>query len=142
MPRGIPKFVVDMLQTVPLLSGCNKKELRQIASLGSPVTVADGKVLTEQGTPGREFFLVLEGKARCLVDGSIVAHFGPGDFFGEMALLEHGPRHATVIAEGPMELVVFDGREFNTLLDTSPTIVRKLLNALVEREAANASIHS
>ena len=113
-----------------------------MAKLGVPLPVADGAVLTEQGEPGREFFLVLEGKSRCEVDGSVVAEFGPGDFFGEMALLDHGPRHATVVAEGPGEVLVLDGREFNTLLDASPTITRKLLTALAQRERANASIHA
>ncbi len=142
MRRGIPKAVIEMLHAVPLLSACNKRELREVAKLGVPLPVADGAVLTEQGQPGREFFLVLDGKARCEVDGSVVAEFGPGDFFGEMALLDHGPRHATVVADGPGEVLVLDGREFNSLLDASPTIARKLLTALAERERANASIHT
>jgi CRP/FNR family transcriptional regulator, cyclic AMP receptor protein len=142
MPRGIPKAVIEMLQAVPLFSDCTKKELREIAGLGSPVSVPDGKVLTTQGAPGYEFFLVLKGKARCEIDGAVVAHFGPGDYFGEMALLEHGPRHATVTAEGPVEVVVLAATEFNGLLDTSPSITRKLLTTLARREGANAQIHS
>ena len=71
-----------------------------------------------------------------------MANFVPGDFFGEMALLDHGPRHATVIAEGTTELIVLDGAEFNTLLDASPSITKKLLFALAERTRANASVHS
>ena len=142
MARGIPKAVVEMLHAVPLLSACNQKELRQIAKLGTHLRVADGLVLTEQGKPGHEFFLLVSGGARCLVNGSSVANFAPGDFFGEMALLDHGPRHATVIAEGPTELIVLDGREFNTLLDASPSITKKLLFALAERERANATARS
>jgi CRP/FNR family cyclic AMP-dependent transcriptional regulator len=142
MARGIPKAVIEMLHAVPLFSACNKKELREVAQLGVPLPVADGAVMTEQGRPGREFFLVLEGKFRCLIDGSVVARFGPGDFFGEMALLEHGPRHATVIADGAGEVLVLDGREFASLLNTSPSIARKLLVALAERERANATVHS
>jgi CRP-like cAMP-binding protein len=142
MGRGVPKAVVDLLRTVPLLSGCNTKELRQIAGLGAPVALVDGMVLTEQGQPGREFFLLMDGKARCLVDGSVVAEFGPGDFFGEMALLDRGPRHATVIAEGPGEVQVLDGREFTALLDASPGIAKKLLVTLAERERVNATFRS
>jgi CRP/FNR family transcriptional regulator, cyclic AMP receptor protein len=142
MARGVPKAVIDMLQTVPLFSACNKKELREVAKLGVPLTVADGTVLTEQGKPGREFFLILEGKARCTIDGVEVAEFHAGDFFGEMALLDHGPRHATVIADGPAEVLVLDGREFNELLDASPSIARKILVSLAERERLNASVHS
>ena len=133
MARGIPKSVLDMLRKVPLFSGCNQKELREIANIGTELSVRDGSTLTEQGQPGREFFLLVDGKARCLIDGAEVARFGPGDFFGEMALLEHGPRHATVVTDGPAELLVLDSREFSRLLDTSPSIARKLLAELAQR---------
>jgi CRP/FNR family transcriptional regulator, cyclic AMP receptor protein len=142
MARGAPKEVMEMLHAVPLLAGCNKKELRQIANLGTRVSVADGTVLTEQGRPGREFFLLMGGEARCLVNGALVANFSAGDFFGEMALLDRGPRHATVTAEGQADLLVLDGAEFNRLLDTSPSIAKKLLFALAERERANATVRS
>lgn len=142
MPRGVPKAVIEMLGAVPLLSACSTRELREVANLGTQLPVDDGRVLTEQGKPGREFFLLTSGKARCLVDGVEVAHFGPGDFFGEMALLERGPRQATVVADGPAEVLVLDGREFDRLLDTAPSIARKLLKAVAERERANATVHS
>jgi CRP/FNR family transcriptional regulator, cyclic AMP receptor protein len=142
MARGVPNAVVEMLRNVPLLSTCNKKELRQIANLGTHVSVGDGTVLTEQGQPGREFFLLVRGAARCFVDGALVADFSSGDFFGEMALLDHGPRHATVVAERASELIVLNGAEFGTLLDASPSITKKLLFALAERTRANATVHS
>ncbi len=142
MARGIPKVILEKLHAVPLFSGCNAKELRQIANLGARLTVRDGTVLTRQGKPGREFFLLLDGGARCLVDGNLVATFGPGDFFGEMALLDHGPRHATVIAEGPIEVLVLYGNEFTNLMGASPSIARKLLTALAERARANTSPNS
>jgi CRP-like cAMP-binding protein len=142
MSKGVPKAVVDMLKAVPLFSECSVKEIREIANVGTPVRVNDGKVLTEQGRPGLEFFLLIEGKARCLVDGAEVAQFGPGDFFGEMALLDHGPRHATVVADGQAELLVLNGAEFRVLLDASPSIAQKLLTALAQRERANATIRS
>jgi len=142
MARGVPDVVIEMLHNVPLLSTCNKRELRQIANLGTHVSVVDGAVLTEQGQPGREFFLLLRGAARCLVDGALVASFSAGDFFGEMALLDHGPRHATVIADGTAELIVLNSSEFDTLLDASPSITKKLLFALAERTRANATVHS
>ncbi len=132
MARGIPKIILEKLHAVPLFSGCNAKELRQIANLGARLSVRDGTVLTRQGKAGREFFLLLDGHARCLVDGNLVAEFGPGDFFGEMALLDHGPRHATVMAAGPIEVLVLYGHEFTNLMDASPSIARKLLTALSE----------
>ena len=97
---------------------------------------------TSSSKPGREFVLLLDGAARCYVDGNLVANFGPGDFFGEMALLDHGPRHATVIADGPGEVLVLYGNEFDSLLDASPSIAKKLLVALAQRARANASPRS
>jgi CRP/FNR family transcriptional regulator, cyclic AMP receptor protein len=142
MARGAPKELVAMLHAVPLLAGCDKKELRQIANLGTRISVADGAVLTEQGQPGREFFLLMSGGARCLINGSLVTSFAPGDFFGEMALLDGGPRHATVISEGETNLIVLDGTEFSSLLDAAPSITKKLLFALAARERANATVRS
>lgn len=142
MRGGVPNAIVEMLRQVPLLSECSKRELREIAGLGARISIDKGRVLTTQGKPGWEFFMVVDGKAKCEIDGKTVAHFGPGDFFGEMAMLDHGPRHATVTAEGPMDVLVLDGREFRTLLDASPTITRKLLNTLAKRERENATIRS
>ena len=138
--KRIPKDVLDMLAAVPLFSGCSRRELRQIATLGTEVPAPAGKTLTVQGEPGLEFCLLLSGKATCLVDGKLVATFGPGDYFGEMALLERGPRQATVIADGPVDLLVLNAGEFSELLDTSPSIVKKLLRSFAARERAIASL--
>jgi len=140
MPGGVPKKVVEMLGQVPLFSACTKSELRTIAGFGTRVPIPDGKMIIEQGKRGFEFFLIVSGKARCLVDDVQVATFGPGDFFGEMALLDRGPRHATVIAQGPVEVLVLDSREFDSLLEASPSIAKKLLVAFATRERQNASI--
>ncbi len=137
MLRRVPKSVIDMLRAVPLFSECTTKELQEIANIGAEVPVSDGGKLTEEGATGREFFLMVDGKARCLIGGNQVAEFGPGDFFGEMALLEHGPRHATVVSEGPSRVLVLDAREFSTLLEKSPSISRKMLSVLAERERAD-----
>ncbi|HTV11636.1 MAG TPA: cyclic nucleotide-binding domain-containing protein [Acidimicrobiales bacterium] len=142
MVRAMPKEILDMLHQVPLLSACNRAELRQVANLGAHVTAADKKLLTEQGKVGREFFLLLEGRANCYIDGTHVASFGPGDFFGEMALLRRGPRRANVVAEGPVKLLVLDGREFDRLMDASPTVARKVLVAIAAREEANANLYA
>jgi CRP-like cAMP-binding protein len=123
-----------MLSAVPLFSTCAKSELRAIANLGARLTVADGAVLTTQGHSGREFFLLTEGDARCLVDGEEIAKLGPGDFFGEMALLDKRPRNATVIADGDAEVLVLNASEFRGLLDSSPSISEKLHAAATDRE--------
>jgi CRP/FNR family cyclic AMP-dependent transcriptional regulator len=129
-----------MLHEVPLFSSVSRAELRSIANLGTRATVKKDKNLTEQGRPGREFFLVVSGTARCLINGIEVARFGPGDFFGEMALLDGQPRTATVVATSPMDVLVLDRREFSTLLDESPTISRKLLQAMATRQRPVAGV--
>jgi CRP-like cAMP-binding protein len=139
MRSRIPKEQLEMLKAVPLFSTCSQGELRSIASLGTPVDVAEGTYLTERGQPGREFFLVLDGKASCMVGRKEVARFSAEDYFGELALLHGGVRTADVIAETPMELLVFDAREFRSLLMTTPNIGVKMLAHLAERlEEANA----
>ena len=133
MARGVPQRVMEMLGSVPVLSACTKDELRAIAGLGTEVGVEAGHTLTTQGATGKEFFLVLKGTARCLVDDREVARFGPGDFFGELALLSQVPRSATVVAETEMRLLVLDSREFSALLEDNPRVALKMLRRLADR---------
>jgi CRP-like cAMP-binding protein len=133
MARRIPKKELDFLAEVPLFSTCSQRELREIAKLGTPIEVDEGRVLTKQGAPGREFFLVLDGKADCAVRGRRVAVFGPGDYFGELALIEGGTRTATVTATSPMELLVLSTTEFASLIRSSSSIAIKMLTALARR---------
>jgi CRP/FNR family cyclic AMP-dependent transcriptional regulator len=136
----VPKAVLEGLAAVPLFSTCNKSELGRVARLGTELAIADGTVVCEQGQPGFEFCLITRGRVRCLIDGKEVATLDAGDFFGEMALIDHGPRVATVIADGPVKLNVFDAREFSTLLETAPTISKKVLQSFAARIRANASV--
>jgi CRP-like cAMP-binding protein len=140
MARGVPKQVLEMLAEVPLFSACSRQELREIAGLGTSAQVEAGATLTKQGAVGREFFLVTKGSARCLRDGKFIARFGPGDFFGEMALLDRAPRTATIVADEPMELLVLDSREFEAMLEDAPSIARKLLKALAVRQRAVSAL--
>ena len=139
--RGrIPKQQIEFLKAVPIFSSCSQKELRAIAQLGSMVGAEEGAVLTAKGKIGREFFLVLEGVATCRVGRREVRRFGPGEFFGEMALLYGGVRTADVVAMSEMRLLVLDSREFRTMLRTTPDIDIKMLANLAERlsDADNA----
>ena len=133
MRSRIPKKQVDLLKAVPLFSSCSQGEVRSIAALGTPVAVDEGTYLTQRGHPGREFFLVLDGEASCRVGRKEVARFASGDYFGELALLHGGVRTADVVAATPMVLLVFDAREFRSLLMTTPTISVKMLAHVAER---------
>ena len=135
MRSRIPKEQLDLLAAVPLFAACSHNELRAIAQLGTPVTAEEGAYLTERGKPGREFFLVLDGKASCRVGRREIGTFGTGDYFGELALLHGGVRTADVIALTPMDLLVLDSREFRSMLTTTPSIGVKMLAHVAERLA-------
>lgn len=129
----IPKQQIDLLREVPLFSLCSRNELRDIAQLGTETEVEAGTALTTRGHRGNEFFLVLEGVASCRVGRREVRRFGPGDFFGEMALLYGGVRSADVVATSDMRLLVLDSREFRSMLSTTPVIGIKMLANLAKR---------
>jgi CRP-like cAMP-binding protein len=136
MRSRIPKQQIALLGAVPLFGSCSGGELRAIAQLGTPIGVEAGTVLTEQGKPGREFFLVLDGKASCRVRKKEVKRFAAGGYFGELALLHGGIRTADIVALTDMDLLVFDAREFRSLLMTTPGIGIKMLASLAERLTA------
>ena len=135
MRNRIPKKQIEFLRAVPLFSACTRSELRSIAQLGTPVGGEEGAYLTRQGAVGREFFLVLDGVASCRVRKKEVRRFRTGSYFGELALLHGGIRTADVVAVSPMDLLVFDAREFRSMLMTTPNIGVKMLAYLAERLA-------
>jgi CRP-like cAMP-binding protein len=134
---------IEHLANVPLFSECNNRDLRLIARSTEEIQVPAGKELVTQGETGREFFVIVEGSAIVVRDGEQITTLGPGDFFGELALLDRGPRSATVIAETPMQLLVLAQREFSGLLDEVPSLAHKLLKGMAKRvrEADAAGLH-
>jgi CRP/FNR family transcriptional regulator, cyclic AMP receptor protein len=131
---------VRLLAGAPLLSVCSRGELGRVASLVDQVEVPAGRVLAREGDPGWEFFIIAEGKARATKRGRKVASLGPGAFFGEMSLLDQGPRSATVTAETDMQLLVLSSRSFSTLIEDYPSVSRKLLRGLAERLRSAQSV--
>jgi CRP/FNR family cyclic AMP-dependent transcriptional regulator len=121
------------LSSIWLFSTCTPKELRVVRRHLDEVTAPAGSVLTEEGAIGREFFFILEGRASVRRRGRKVALLGPGDYFGELALLDRKPRSATVVADTDMALLNMTQREFWTLLEDVPPLARKLLSAMAER---------
>lgn len=127
------KSKVDVLKNVSLFSACSDKELGQIGSLVDETDAKSGTILTKEGSPGREFFAIIEGHAKVSRRDDELATLGPGSFFGEMSLLDQGPRTATVTATSDMRLYVLDARSFATLLDQHPVVARKILRGLAGR---------
>ena len=125
---------MELLRGVSLFSACSKRELSRIASLADQIDVPKGKVLTREGEPGSEFFVVIEGQATVIVGKrGRIAPLGPGASFGEMSLLDQGPRTATVEAQTDMQLLVLDARSFSSLLADVPSVARKVLAAMAGR---------
>ncbi len=124
---------IDLISSVPLFSECSKKELRAIASAAKEVTHKQGDVLAREGDKGIGFFVIAEGTARVNVGKSSRARLGPGDFFGEISLLDEGPRSATVTAETPMTLYGLTAWSFRQLVAQNPSIAQKLLRVMADR---------
>jgi CRP-like cAMP-binding protein len=124
---------LELLGNVRLFSTCNKRELARIASLVDEVEAPKGKVLVRQGDTGQECFVISEGKAKATIRGRGSAVLGPGSFFGEMSLLDRGPRSATVTAETDMRLLVLGSREFSSLINEVPVVAVRIMRGLAER---------
>jgi CRP/FNR family transcriptional regulator, cyclic AMP receptor protein len=124
---------LDRLAGVQLFADLDRHELEAIANLGTDIEVEAERELAHEGEPAHEGFLVIEGTASCRRGGVEIATFGPGDFFGEMALLVHGPRTATIVATSPLTVRVFHQSEFENLLETSPKVAVKILRATALR---------
>jgi CRP/FNR family transcriptional regulator, cyclic AMP receptor protein len=124
---------IDHLAGVPLFSACSRKDLQLVAKRAEDVKVEAGKQLVTEGDTGTEFFVIIDGNATVARHGQKVAELGPGQFFGDLALLDRAPRNATITADTPMELVVLGQREFAGLIDDVPEFAHKLLAGLARR---------
>jgi putative iron-dependent peroxidase len=123
----------ELLRKVPLFSRLRRPEIERLIERATEIEVADGQILTRQGETGHEFFVVLTGKVIVARDDQDMARLGPGDFLGEIALIDGRPRTASATADGPTRLLVLDHRQFDALLDEFPSITRQVVQALVER---------
>lgn len=124
---------LNHLGSVSLFAACSKKELQAVARASDEVDLPAGRTLCEQGSIGREAFVIVEGTAEVRRNKRKVATFGPGDCVGELALLDHGPRTATVTAATDLKVLVIGAREFAAIIDEVPPIAHKLLKSLAAR---------
>jgi CRP/FNR family cyclic AMP-dependent transcriptional regulator len=124
---------IDLLRTVPLLTGLGKREFERISTLADVVDLPADRILTTQGQRGWEMFILVSGRARVERDGHAINEVGPGEVIGEIALLDGGPRTATVTLSEPSRLLVLARREFQSLLDEFPDIRLHVLEAVARR---------
>jgi len=131
MPRN--DAFLGHLSEVPLFSALSRKELALVARRAEDVQVDAGRVLVSEGATGAEFFVILNGTAKVSRRGRKVATLGPGEIFGELALLDPGPRDATVVAQSPLTLGVLGARVFRAILRDVPSMSERLLRGMAQR---------
>ena len=133
----LPRGTVALLQAVPLFSGLSKRDVRRVVGLARQVAFAPGRTIVERGVRGDCFYLVVDGTARVyrsvVPTGRAIARLGPGDFFGEMALLDGGPRTATVVAETRVSAIKIPRPSFRQLLQKEPTVALRMLEEMAQR---------
>lgn len=136
------KLDTGWLSTVALFDGFSNAQLGQVAELGDRVEVEAGSLIADQGEVGQECWVVVEGTAKVIMNGEYVTTVGAGSMIGEMALLEHRPRSAAVVAETDMVLVSFDIKGFHKILDANPVAKDRISSLLTSRLSENMSRRS
>jgi CRP-like cAMP-binding protein len=131
---------VELIKRVPLFAECSRKELNEVAGIADEIDLREGKELTTQGRPGREFFVLVEGTADVKKGSRRVNQLGAGDFFGEISLVRQVPRTATVVATSPVRALVITDRSFRSMLEHQPGIQGKVMSALAARLGPDADL--
>ena len=124
---------LQALKNVPLFGGLSKRDLSAVARIADELDFPAGKELIRENESGRQFFILLEGEAVVRRRGRKVNMLGPGDFFGEIALLSERPTTATVVTTEPALVAIITRASFDRLMRTSPQVQLKVLKALAER---------
>ena len=123
----------DTLAAVPLFAGCSRDEIQRVARYTLEAQHPAGAEVVGEGTDGNEFYVVVEGHVEVLQGGDVVNTLGPGQFFGEVALLGHATRNATIRAATPVRLLMLPARSFRSLIGRYPAIFDQVVDALEQR---------
>jgi len=123
----------DFLSRVPIFANCTPDEISAISAVAQESGFQPGQIIVTQGTPGQAFYLILDGQVEIFRDGQSLGTFGPGDFFGEMSLLDQAPRSATIKALEATNCLMLSSWDFKALLESHPSIAVKLLEVLSRR---------
>jgi len=124
---------LELLERVPLFAGVGRNELEEIGRIADEVDVPAGTALTHEGRHEGYFFVIVSGTVQIERGGRTINTIGPGDFLGEIALLDGGPRTATATTESPCRLLSMTHKRFHQLLDSSPPVRTAILEAVGER---------
>lgn len=124
---------LKLLKTVPLFASCDAREVERLGMLIEEVELPAGRVLFNQGDSAQELFIVVSGQVRVERNGQVLAVRGPGEFFGEIALVAEGPRTATATCVTDCRLLVLVHRDFHTVMDEFPGLKMRVLETLAKR---------
>ena len=124
---------LELLRRVPLLAGLGSRELEEVGRLADEIDLPAGRELTQEGKSGNEFFLIVDGSVRVERGGHVIREMGPGEFLGEISLIDDGPRTATATTASPVRLFVIAHRQFHSLLDRFPGIQTQILKTMASR---------
>jgi CRP-like cAMP-binding protein len=143
-PRSSGKEGARLLADVPLFAGLSERHLRKLGALAQEVRFPAQSLIVQAGQPGRGFFVLLDGAAKVTKDasgaGRALARLRPGDFFGEFALLDGGPRTATVVAESPVVALRLSRTAFRQMLSKEPQVAVRMLEGIAARARTGARI--
>ena len=125
--------VIEMLQSTPLWSGLSSQDLKLIVKLSKERGFEIGQTIVSKGEGGIGFYLILAGAVEVRSDGNVLSRLGPGQFFGEMSVLDNQPRSADVVAVEPSRVLILSAWSFKTLISDNPKIALKMLQEFVRR---------
>jgi CRP-like cAMP-binding protein len=124
---------LELIKKVPLFVNCDKRSIEEIGRLAEEVDVPAGKVLMREGDSADAFYMIVNGSVRIERTGSVARELGPGQWLGEIALVDHGPRTATATTTSPARLLVLGHREFDQMLDKHPGFRAQVMDSLAKR---------
>jgi len=128
----------SVLVRVPLFAHCSPRELEFVASRCDEVEVDAGRQLVHQGQPGDSFYVLLDGQADVEIDGQPRTTLGPGDFFGEISMLDRGPATATVVTTTPVRLMVMSHAQFRDAIKGNDDLLANVMTVMGERLRADS----
>jgi len=137
LARGIPSEVIRHFQAIPLFESLSRKGLRTIIQAATEVDVSSGKILVREGGYDRDLYVITRGEARVTMGGRKLSILGPGDFFGELALLDRARRSATVTAATDMRVMILGPADMEAVLKREPVLATYLLEAMAKRVRQN-----
>ena len=121
------------LRDIPMFAKLSRKQRKLLAQRADEVEVQPGRLVCRKGDSGNELYVIEEGRAKVVRDEQYLDELGPGDFFGEMGILDDAPRNAHVVATTPMTLMILNGAALKELQREKPELARQISSTIEQR---------